>query len=460
MDTFFVGGTGFFALLIVQPKGAWPSVPTPYIAAFTLGGLVAYFLMPLTGLYKSWRGQNFISQVRSILLGLIATFVALTALASALKETSTFSRLWFASWFLCSLTSLVFFRGLIFIILKRLRSLGLNLKRVVIYGAGSLGQLVEAKLTESTWTGYDIFAFFDDTSNSNDIGHRKLEEFDQSKTKVISPPPDLESYFQSNKIQELWIALPMRAEDRVREILSQLQNSTVHIRFVPNILKFQMITGNRITEVAGIPVIDINATPISGLNWLMKEAEDRVLAAIILTLVSPLMAAIAVAIRLESKGPILFKQQRHGWDGRVINVYKFRTMRVLESSGQFTPATKNDPRVTRVGAFLRKTSLDELPQFFNVLQGRMSIVGPRPHAVQMNEDYKGKVAFYFQRHKVKPGITGLAQVSGYRGEIESLEQMEKRVELDLKYIQSWSIWLDLKIIFLTIFKGFTGERAY
>ncbi|MEK7357424.1 MAG: exopolysaccharide biosynthesis polyprenyl glycosylphosphotransferase, partial [Bdellovibrionota bacterium] len=196
-------------------------------------------------------------------------------------------------------------------------------------------------------------------------------------------------------------------------------------------------------------------------NWLIKEAEDRILAAIILVLISPLLLVIAIALRLDSKGPVLFKQRRHGWDGKIINVYKFRSMVIHEEEdGQLTQATRNDARVTRIGAFLRRTSLDELPQFYNVLQGRMSIVGPRPHAMAHNEFYKDQVEHYFQRLKVKPGITGWAQVNGWRGETDTLEKMQKRVEYDLYYIQNWSLWFDLKIIALTVFRGFVHDRAY
>jgi len=208
-------------------------------------------------------------------------------------------------------------------------------------------------------------------------------------------------------------------------------------------------------------VLDLSVSPMMGINRNVKAFEDRILAALALMLAGPLMLLIAIGVKLSSPGPTLFRQRRHGWDGNLIVIYKFRTMMAhTQSDGQITQACKNDFRVTRFGAFLRRTSLDELPQLINVLQGRMSIVGPRPHAVEHNEHYKDLIDAYMQRHKVKPGITGWAQVNGWRGETDTLEKMKKRVEYDLYYIEHWSLWLDLKVIFLTLMKGFIHPNAY
>ena len=216
-----------------------------------------------------------------------------------------------------------------------------------------------------------------------------------------------------------------------------------------------------VSEVVGIQMLDISASPITGKLRFFKAAQDFVLATLILLLISPLMLAIALAIKFTSKGPVLYRQQRHGWNDEEIWVYKFRSMVVHQEAGaQVTQASKNDSRITPLGAFLRRTSLDELPQFINVLQGRMSIVGPRPHAMAHNEHYKQLVPGYVLRHKVKPGITGWAQVNGFRGETDTLDKMVKRVEYDLYYIEHVSLWLDLKIIFATVFKGFVHKNAY
>jgi putative colanic acid biosynthesis UDP-glucose lipid carrier transferase len=249
-------------------------------------------------------------------------------------------------------------------------------------------------------------------------------------------------------------------EADVRSILNELRHETIDIRYVPDLFGMRMINQS-ITDIAGLPVISFSATPMVGGNRLVKALEDRVLSLIILLLISPLLALIAIGVKVSSPGPVLFKQARHGWDGKIIKVYKFRSMKVhQEESGKITQASKNDSRITPFGAFLRRTSLDELPQFFNVLQGKMSIVGPRPHAVEHNEQYKEQIDQYMLRHKVKPGITGWAQINGLRGETDTLEKMEKRIEYDLFYIENWSLWFDLKIILLTIFKGFSGKNAF
>ncbi|HCX4781159.1 TPA: undecaprenyl-phosphate glucose phosphotransferase, partial [Escherichia coli] len=219
------------------------------------------------------------------------------------------------------------------------------------------------------------------------------------------------------------------------------------------------ILQSRTEEVNGIPVVPIFETPLNGINMVLKRLEDIILSVVILTLISPILIIISLCVKLTSPGPIIFKQTRYGMDGKPIKVWKFRTMVVMENDN-VTQATKNDVRVTKVGRFLRRTSLDELPQFFNVLFGGMSIVGPRPHAVIHNEQYRSLIEGYMLRHKVKPGITGWAQINGWRGETDTLEKMEKRVEYDLEYIREWSIWLDIRIIFLTIFKGFIGKAAY
>lgn len=449
LDIAVVAGTGwiahwaYFSTFDLDPA---------YKLGLILGAVLTVVIFPLFDNYQSWRGRNWFDQLRAVFLSQLSVMVSLVVISALLKNTAVFSRLWFAIWAILSLITLFTYKRLLMMGLREMRLRGWNRKRIIILGAGDLGRKVAGHISNAEWTGFEIAAYFDDNSQ---VAGQKLDG-----VPVHHLNGNLESFIEGNKIQEVWLALPLRAESRMKEILQTLQNSTVAVRFVPDIFTFNLLIGPSVSEIAGIPVLDINCSPISGINWAIKEAEDRVLAAIILVMISPILAIIAAAIRLESRGPVIFKQERHGWDGRIIKVYKFRSMGVMESSGAFTQATKNDPRVTRVGAFIRRTSLDELPQFFNVLQGRMSIVGPRPHPVSMNNEYKTKVAYYFQRHKVKPGITGLAQINGCRGETDTLDKMERRIAFDIQYIQNWSIWLDLKIIFLTIFKGFVSDKAY
>ncbi|MGH7461693.1 MAG: undecaprenyl-phosphate glucose phosphotransferase, partial [Longimicrobiales bacterium] len=261
-------------------------------------------------------------------------------------------------------------------------------------------------------------------------------------------------------IDQLWIVLPLTADEAIRGLLHELRHSTVDIRLVPDLFSYQLL--NYSTEnIVGLPVLNLSYSPLSGPNRYAKELLDRLLALGILLVISPLLLLIAAGIKLSSPGPIVFRQMRHGWDGEPFTVYKFRSMHVQPpQQGAYEQARRNDPRVTRLGQFLRRTSLDELPQFINVLQGSMSIVGPRPHPIEMNDLYCDQVERYMWRHKVKPGITGWAQVNGYRGETDTLDKMRKRVEYDLYYIEHWSLLFDIRIILMTVWKGFADRNAY
>ncbi|HBS4613342.1 TPA: undecaprenyl-phosphate glucose phosphotransferase, partial [Klebsiella pneumoniae] len=245
----------------------------------------------------------------------------------------------------------------------------------------------------------------------------------------------------------------------IKNVISQLTNTTCSVLLIPDIFTFNILQ-SRTEEINGVPVVPLFDTPLNGINMVFKRLEDIIVASIILFIISPILIVIACAVKFTSPGPVIFRQIRYGMDGKPIKVWKFRSMSVMENDSSVKQATKNDTRVTKVGRFLRSTSLDELPQFFNVLFGQMSVVGPRPHAVAHNEQYRSLIQGYMLRHKVKPGITGLAQINGWRGETDTLEKMEKRIEYDLLYIRGWSIWLDLKIIFLTVFKGFINKSAY
>jgi putative colanic acid biosynthesis UDP-glucose lipid carrier transferase len=251
----------------------------------------------------------------------------------------------------------------------------------------------------------------------------------------------------------------MTSQPRILDVLNELKDTTASIYFVPDMFVTDLIQGNS-GAVCGMPVISVCETPFTGTNGIIKWVSDKILALVILTLISPILLAIGLAVKLGSPGPVIFKQRRYGLDGEEILVYKFRSMTVCEDGGSIQQAQKNDKRITRLGAFLRKTSLDELPQFFNVLQGRMSIVGPRPHAVAHNELYRSLIKGYMIRHKVKPGITGWAQVNGYRGETETLDKMQSRIDYDLDYLRNWSLKLDLKIIVKTVLVVFKDQAAY
>ncbi len=253
--------------------------------------------------------------------------------------------------------------------------------------------------------------------------------------------------------------MSMSEEAKMRGLIKSLTDTTCSVILIPDIFTFNILQ-SRTEEVNGVPVVPLFDTPLNGINMVFKRLEDIILSLFILLLISPLLIIISLAVKITSPGPVIFRQTRYGMDGKPIKVWKFRSMVVMENDTEVKQATKDDVRVTNVGKFLRRTSLDELPQFFNVLFGEMSIVGPRPHAVSHNEQYRSLIEGYMLRHKVKPGITGWAQINGWRGETDTLDKMEKRIEFDLEYIRSWSVWLDLKIIVMTIFKGFVNKSAY
>ena len=311
-------------------------------------------------------------------------------------------------------------------------------KTAVIAGANDLGRGLAARLTANAMHGVRVAGFFDDRSAT------RISE------KVLGPLGALADYVRAHNIEMIYIALPMASQPRILKLLEELRDTTASIYFVPDIFVFDLIQA-RVDTIADIAVVAVCETPFYGFNGLVKRCSDFLLAAAILVLISPLMLAIAIGVKLSSPGPVLFKQRRYGVDGRKIVVYKFRSMTVAEDGAVVKQATKNDARVTPLGAFLRRTSLDELPQFINVLQGRMSIVGPRPHAIAHNEMYRKLIRSYMIRHKVRPGITGWAQVNGLRGETETVEKMRSRVAYDLDYLRNWSLGLDLKIIVKTIF---------
>jgi putative colanic acid biosynthesis UDP-glucose lipid carrier transferase len=260
------------------------------------------------------------------------------------------------------------------------------------------------------------------------------------------------------RVSELWL-VPGEIDVRLRErIIAALQRISLPVRYVPDLTLLNLI-GQRPRRLAGMSVIELNATPLDGPDALVKAALDRVAAALLLLLLSPLLVAVALTIRLDSPGPVLFRQPRHGHDGRVFDVLKFRTMRVTERAPA-RQATREDPRITRIGRALRRTSIDELPQLINVLRGEMSLVGPRPHPVALNDAYADRLHAFMQRHRVKPGMTGWAQVNGYRGETDTLEKMRKRLEHDLYYIENWSLLLDLRILALTLVRAWRDVHAY
>lgn len=427
-------------------------IPSSYLSAVAIGMVMTPMVFSFWDIYSSVRGEGFFKHIITLIQAVCVMGLMLAGLSFFTKSGDTFSRTWFLMWMGLAIVLLILVRCSLLLFLRFMRSRGLNERRVVIFGAGELGIKFAETVQQSLWTGFRIITFIDDRAeNKASYIHR---------IPVIQTPTQLSEYLTQEEIDEIWLALPLRAESRVKGILHELRHHTITTRFVLDIFGLDLLN-HSITDVAGFPVLNIRSSPMTGINRLVKAIEDRIVATLILLLISPLLFLIAMGVKLSSKGPIFFKQHRAGWDGRIIKVYKFRTMcEHDEQDGKITQATIDDARVTRFGKFLRRTSLDELPQFINVLQGRMSIVGPRPHALAHNELYKDSVHIYMQRHRVKPGITGWAQVNGWRGETDTLTKMQKRVEYDLYYINNWSLGFDLKIIFLTVVRGFINSNAY
>lgn len=321
------------------------------------------------------------------------------------------------------------------------RVLANNRHQAIIIGGNDTGVELARHFERDRYAGIEFLGFFDDRPRdrmSTRLGERP----------VLGAMADLLPYIKVEHVDQIYIALPMASQPRILALLDQLKDTTASIYFVPDIFVTDLIQG-RIEHVGGMPVVAVCESPFIGGNGIIKRLEDIILSSLILLMITPVLLACALAVRLSSPGPIIFKQRRYGLDGKEVLVYKFRSMTSTDNGAVVKQATKNDARVTKVGAFMRRTSLDELPQFINVLQGRMSIVGPRPHAVAHNEQYRKLIKGYMVRHKVKPGITGWAQVNGARGETDTLEKMERRIHLDLYYLRHWSLKLDLNIILRT-----------
>lgn len=427
----------------------------PWTNEYTILALIAVAVFLFTAesreLYRSWRGVSVNLEISRFSIAWLITTLAVLFLGFATKSNETYSRFVVISWLVTVPIILATFRIVFRRTLNTLRVLGRNTRSVAIVGAGKMGIALANSILDHPWMGLNLQGFFSDDQPTGYQPSRKRE------VKVIGNINDLIN--QAKNIDIVYIALPMREESKIIELVQNLGDSMTTLYLVPDLFTFDLLH-SRWTELSGIQVVSIYESPFNGVAGWLKKLEDIVLSIFILIAIFIPALFLAVAIKVSSRGPILFKQRRYGLNGQEITVWKFRTMTVAEDGDHIKQATKGDSRITPIGRLLRATSLDELPQFINVLQGRMSIVGPRPHAVAHNEEYRKLVPLYMLRHKVKPGITGWAQVNGWRGETDTVEKMEKRVEYDLEYIRNWSLWLDLKIIMRTIFSGFRHKNAY
>lgn len=430
----------------------------PSATAAALSAVALYFLAAeVTGLYRSWHG---VSGERELLCAAATWAVTLPAmlvvgfafglLDRAAAELTHFGAL---AWFLLAPAAVAAGRTALRLYQRRLRAKGRNVRGLAIVGCTEIGFQLARNIERAPWSGLRTVGFYDDRP-----GERRLKMPDDV-VGCVGKIDDLVAAARDGRVHMIYITLPLRAENRIKNVLARLADTTASVYLVPDFYVYELLH-SRWINVGGLPAVSVFENPFYGVDGMVKRLLDVVLGSLILLAASLPMALVALAVKLTSPGPVFFRQKRYGLDGRPIDVWKFRSMRVCENGPVVTQATKNDARFTPIGGFLRRTSLDELPQLFNVLEGTMSLVGPRPHANAHNEQFRKQIQGYMLRHKVKPGITGLAQVSGWRGETDTLDKMLKRVECDHQYIREWSPWLDLKILFRTVFTVLSKQNAY
>ena len=449
-DGLAVAGAGLVIyLLYVGGKAQSYPIYLSALAIQTVLVLTTFYFAKLYNLDPIARPAR---QVKNLLPICVATFLILMALAFALKISAQFSRVWFFSWLISATFLICVERTCFYIVLRKWGQAGRLTRNMVIVGAGEQAEKLLAHLDTAREPWIRILGIFDDRVDR--IGPTVAGQ------PVLGTLDDLLGFAREHRVDDIIITLPWSADERLFGIINTLMELPVHVRLGSDLVGFMYPRGTS-SFIGGVPMLDVVAEPLAGWKFVVKALEDRILSAILLILVAPLLLVISVAIKLESTGSVLFRQGRYGFNNEVFPVYKFRTMRHDRPPEEGVPqARRNDPRVTRVGAFLRRTSLDELPQLFNVLQGTMSLVGPRPHPVPLNEEYAAIIDGYFRRHRVKPGITGWAQVNGLRGETEIPEKMEARVEYDIYYIENWSLLFDLQILGMTLYVVCTGKNAY
>ncbi|MFP3556243.1 undecaprenyl-phosphate glucose phosphotransferase [Paraburkholderia sp. SIMBA_049] len=424
-----------------------------YDAFVLFSAAFALAMFPAFGVYVSWRGRSKLALAGQVALAWLVVQGCALALMYSLHRIDIVSRLWFAYWTAMAGGLLIAWRLIAHAVLARARRLGWNLHQVAIVGSGGHCDQILRRVESQPATGFRATAVLNTHPEESPLTNPRVTCFDSQAA--------FADYVRANDVHELWLALSLTDERTIFRLVTEFRNDLVNIRFMPDVRSLALFDTSSVIELLGVPAINLVASPLSSRALFKKDLFDRVFAAAAIIGLAPLLIAIAIAVKVTSPGPVFFRQKRKGADGRVFKIYKFRSMRVhTEEAGKVSQATKGDPRLTRIGAFLRRTSLDELPQFFNVLRGDMSVVGPRPHALEHDDLYQKVVAGYIHRYRIKPGITGWAQINGFRGETDRIEKMERRVAHDLYYLGHWTFWLDMRIIGATIVKGFVHTNAY
>jgi putative colanic acid biosysnthesis UDP-glucose lipid carrier transferase len=439
--------------LLLAIRFDWSVISEQYVTAAAVAIIVYGLFAELGGMYRSWRGVSAGREIVGVTGSWACTVFALLALGFATKYTAQFSRISSATWFVTTPLLIAFARTATRSLQRLLLRCGYRSKRFAIVGVTELGFQLARNIENSPEMGLMLVGFFDDRPKPRN------PEIPPSLGRQVGTLQDLVARAHRGEVDCIYVTFPMRAEKRIRRVIEPLSDTPASVYVVPDFFVFQLLH-SRWTDILGLPVVSVFEHPFYGIDGVAKRASDLLLGGAFLALAAVPMALIALAVKVTSPGPALFRQRRYGLDGREIRVWKFRTMRVCEDGARAVQATEHDPRVTFVGRILRRLSLDELPQLFNVIDGSMSLVGPRPHATAHNEEFRKRVAGYMLRHKVKPGITGLAQVNGWRGPTDSPLKLQKRVECDLRYIREWSLALDLKILLKTVAAVCSKNNAY
>jgi len=422
--------------------------PGHYVVAMAAATFLGFAAFPSLGLYQSRRGASFVEELSGLFFAWMLIAVTGGAFLFLTKSGSEFSRGWALLWIVGGFLFHAASRAALRLVLRTLRRHGRNLRHVIVVGAGSHGRNVTARLRAAPWSGLAVRAYYDDDPRL--IGTLLAD------TPVRGPLDALATDLQTDPADQVFIALPLRAETRIRQCVESLRATSAVIRFVPDIYGFHLLN-HSITEIAGMPVLNLTDTPMTDVRETWKVIEDFVIGAILLVIALPLIVVIALGIKLTSHGPVIYAQERVTWNGRRFAMFKFRTMPVdAEATTGPVWSTRGESRATRFGALLRRFSLDELPQLFNVMRGEMSLVGPRPERPEFVAKFRDRIPGYMQKHLVKAGITGWAQVNDLRGDSD----IAQRIQYDLYYVEHWSPWFDLRILALTLWHILTTRNAH
>lgn len=446
-DAVSIIGSGYAAYAL--RFGTWEMWPH-YRGVLAIAVFSAFVIFSNFRLYDAWYEKPVWQRLQSLLAGWTMVALTLIVLGFVFKESTSYSRLWFGFWGLLGAATLPVLRTVATRLLIRMRSGNRGRSRVIVIGQGAMAEHVVRRAHASDHSAFEVCRVMPLDYD------QPITWLDSTGVSLLSKRTSLARFIERAAVDEVWFCLDLRDEYIITDIQAELRYATAAQRFIPNIDAYRILRHD-ITEIMGLPAIGLNNSPIQGMNWILKAVEDRLLSAIILVCISPVFLVIAVGVKLSSPGPVFFRQERVSWSGRRFKMLKFRSMPVgIEDDTGPVWAQQTANRATWLGNLLRRTSLDELPQFINVIKGDMSIVGPRPERPEFVRRFNDEIPHYMQKHLVKAGITGLAQINGWRGDTD----LRKRIEWDLYYIENWSLWLDFKIIALTPFKGLVHENAY